>query len=244
MPSNHHKDEVFRKKRIVKNPIKFKLQLNEEQKEAKAKILDHTLSILAGRAGSGKTLLACNIALDGLLRRHYTKIIITRPTASKEEIGFLPGDLREKMDPWIQPIYQNMYSLYDKAKVEKLIEDGKVEIVPLAFMRGGTFLDSCIIVDEAQNVTHEQMEMISTRIGLRSKMIVCGDDHQVDLRSKADSGFRFLYAAARRIKKMTSITLMQNHRDPIVDDLIEVYEEAEEKGIFKGTSGSSGKSRK
>ena len=148
------------------------------------------------------------------------------------------------MDPWIQPIYQNMYSLYDKVKIEKLIEDGKIEIVPLAFMRGRTFLDSCIIVDEAQNVTHEQMEMISTRIGLRSKMIVCGDDHQVDLRSKADSGFRFLYAAARKIKNMTGITLNKNHRDPIVDDLIVVYEEAEERGIFKGTSGSSGRSRK
>ena len=243
MTSNHHTDEVFRPKRIVKNPIKFKLQLNEEQKEAKAKILENTLTILAGRAGSGKTLLACNVALDGLLRRHYSKIIITRPTVSKEEIGFLPGDLREKMDPWIQPIYQNMYALYDKAKVEKLIEDGKIEIVPLAFMRGRTFLDSCIIVDEAQNVTHEQMEMIATRIGLRSKMVVCGDDHQIDLRGKADSGFRFLYAASRRIKKMTGVTLMQNHRDPIVDDLIEIYEEASEKGILS-TSGSSGKSKK
>mgnify|MGYP003112292729 FL=1 len=148
------------------------------------------------------------------------------------------------MDPWIQPIYQNMYSLYDKVKVEKLIEDGKIEIVPLAFMRGRTFLDSCIIVDEAQNVTHEQMEMISTRIGLRSKMIVCGDDHQVDLRSKADSGFRFLYAASRRIKNMDGVTLMQNHRDPIVDDLIEVYEEASLKGITRGSAGSSGRSRK
>jgi len=88
----------------VKNPIKFKITLNEEQKEAKAKILENTLTILAGRAGSGKTLLAVQIALDGLLRRHYEKIIITRPTVSKEEIGFLPGDLREKMDPWIQPI--------------------------------------------------------------------------------------------------------------------------------------------
>ena len=244
MTSNHHKDEIFRKKRIVKNPIKFKLQLNEEQKEAKAKILDHTLSILAGRAGSGKTLLACNVALDGLLRRHYTKIIITRPTVSKEEIGFLPGDLREKMDPWIQPIYQNMYSLYDKAKVEKLIEDGKIEIVPLAFMRGRTFLDSCIIVDEAQNVTHEQMEMISTRIGLRSKMIVCGDDHQVDLRSKENIPEKYLNSSARKIKNMTGITLNKNHRDPIVDDLIVVYEDAEERGIFKGTSGSSGRSRK
>ncbi len=244
MPSKPHTDEVHRKQRIVKNPIKFKISLNEEQKEAKQKILDNTLTLLAGRAGSGKTLLACQVALDGLIRRHYSKIIITRPTVSKEEIGFLPGDLREKMDPWIQPIYQNMYALYDKVKVEKLIEDGKIEIVPLAFMRGRTFLDSCIIVDEAQNVTHEQMEMISTRIGLRSKMIICGDDHQVDLKSKRESGFRFLYSAARKVKKMCSITLMQNHRDPIVDNLIEIYEEAENRGIIKGSSGTSGKARR
>ena len=244
MTSNHHKDEVFRAKRVVKNPIKFKISLNEEQKLAKEEILKHTLTILAGRAGSGKTLLACQVALDGILRRHYEKIIITRPTVSKEEIGFLPGDLREKMDPWIQPIYQNMYSLFDKGKVEKLIEDGKIEIVPLAFMRGRTFLDSCIIVDEAQNVTHEQMEMISTRIGLRSKMIVCGDDHQVDLKSKRESGFRFLYKSARRIKNMFSITLLQNHRDPIVDDLISLYEDANENGIKLGSSGTSGRSRK
>ena len=244
MTSKPHTDEIHRQQRIVKNPIKFKITLNEEQKEAKAKILENTLTILAGRAGSGKTLLAVQIALDGLLRRHYEKIIITRSTVSKEEIGFLPGDLREKMDPWIQPIYQNMYALYDKVKIEKLIEDGKIEIVPLAFMRGRTFLDSCIIVDEAQNVTHEQMEMIATRIGLRSKMIVCGDDHQVDLKSKRESGFRFLYTASRKVKNMTGITLVENHRDPIVDDLIQVYEDAAEQGITLGSSGTSGKSRK
>ena len=244
MTSNHHTDELFREKRIVKNPINFKIPLNEEQKNAKDEILKNTLTILAGRAGSGKTLLAVQVALDGLLRRHFTKIIITRPTVSKEEIGFLPGDLREKMDPWIQPIYQNMYALYDKEKVEKLIADGAIEIVPLAFMRGRTFLDSCIIVDEAQNVTHEQMEMIATRIGLRSKMIVCGDDHQVDLKSRRDSGFRFLYTAGRKIKNMCSITLVKNHRDPIVDDLISLYEEAAEIGIITGSAGTSGKLKK
>ena len=244
MTSNHHNDEIFREKKIIKNPIKFKIPLNEEQKQAKDEILKNTLTILAGRAGSGKTLLACQVALDGLLRRHFTKIIITRPTVSKEEIGFLPGDLREKMDPWIQPIYQNMYALYDKEKVEALINDGKIEIVPLAFMRGRTFLDSCIIVDEAQNVTHEQMEMIATRIGLRSKMIVCGDDYQVDLKSRRDSGFRFLYTAGRKIKNMCSITLIKNHRDPIVDDLITLYEEASENGITTNSSGTNGKSKK
>ena len=244
MASHHHDDEVFRQQRRPKNPIKFQITLNEEQKEDKSKILENTLTLLAGKAGSGKTLLACQIALDKLFMREAEKVIITRPTVSKEEIGFLPGDLREKMDPWVQPIYQNMFMLYDKEKIEKLIEEGKIEIVPLSFMRGRTFLDSVIIVDEAQNVTHEQMEMIVTRIGLRSKMIICGDDGQVDLKSRRDSGFKFLYAAARKVKNMVGITLTQNHRDPIVDDLIELYEEAEANGMDLGTSGNSKRGRR
>ena len=244
MAANHHNDEVFREKRKPKNPIKFKITLNEEQKEAKAKILENTVTLLGGSAGSGKTLLACQIALEKLFMREIDKIIITRPTVSKEEIGFLPGDLREKMDPWVQPIYQNMFALYDKVKIEKLIEEGKIEIVPVSFMRGRTFLDSCVIVDEAQNVTHEQMEMIVTRLGLRSKMIVCGDDHQVDLKSKRESGFRFLYKSMRTIKNGISITLLKNHRDPIVDDLIQVYEKASAQGINLGSSGTSGRNKK
>mgnify|MGYP001372749722 FL=1 len=225
MPARKYDDEVFRQKRVVKNPIKFKVPLNEEQKHAKAVILKHTVTILAGKAGSGKTLLACQVALDGLFRRHYEKIIITRPTVSKEEIGFLPGDLHQKMDPWVQPIYQNMYLLYGKDKVDPFIQSGQIEIVPVAFMRGRTFLDSCVIVDEAQNVTNQQMEMIATRIGLRSKMIICGDDGQVDLKNKSESGFKFLYKSARLIKNLAAITLQENHRDPIVDDLIDLYEQ-------------------
>ena len=244
MASNHHSDEVFREKRKPKNPIKFKITLNEEQKEAKSKILNNTLTLLAGKAGSGKTLLACQIALERLFMKDVGKIIITRPTVSKEDIGFLPGDLREKMDPWVQPIYQNMFTLYDKVKIEKLIEEGKIEIVPVSFMRGRTFLDSVIIVDEAQNVTHEQMEMIVTRIGLRSKMIVCGDDYQVDLKSKRDSGFKFLYIAARRVKNMIGITLLQNHRDPIVDSLLDLYEEATEKGIVNSPNETTKRQKK
>jgi phosphate starvation-inducible PhoH-like protein len=213
----------------VKNPIKFNISLNEEQKLAKEQILNNTVTVLAGKAGSGKTLLACQVALDGLFRRHYEKIIITRPTVSKEEIGFLPGDLHQKMDPWVQPIYQNMYLLYGKEKIDPYIKEGKIEIVPVAFMRGRTFLDSCVIVDEAQNVTMTQMEMIATRIGLRSKMIVCGDDGQVDLKNRRDSGFKFLYNQGKKVKNVVSITLFENHRDPVVDDLIEVYEEYYEK---------------
>ena len=244
MASKPHTDDVYRPKRIPKNPINFKIQLNEEQKEAKAKILENTVTLLAGNAGSGKTLLACNIALDGLFRRQYDKVIITRPTVSKEEIGFLPGDLREKMDPWVQPIYQNMFLLYDKVKIEKFIQDGKIEIVPVSFMRGRTFLDSIVIVDEAQNVTHDQMEMIVTRIGKRSKMIVCGDTHQVDLKKKEDSGFKFLYSAAKKIKNMESITLLTNNRDEIVQDLIDYYNEAYDKNKIVGTAGSSGAQRR
>ena len=129
MPSKPYTDKVYTPKRIVKNPIKFKLQLNEEQKTSKATILENTITLLAGQAGSGKTLLACNIALDGLFRRIYDKVIITRPTVSKEEIGFLPGDMREKMDPWVQPIYQNMYLLYDKVKIENEYEYNKTSYI-------------------------------------------------------------------------------------------------------------------
>ena len=244
MTQPSHEDDIFKEKRKPKNPIKFKIQLNEEQKEAKAKILENTITLLAGAAGSGKTMLACQIALEKLFMRDCEKVIITRPTVSREEIGFLPGDLREKMDPWVQPIYQNMFLLYDKDKVEKCINEGQIEIVPVSFMRGRTFVNAIVIVDEAQNVTHEQMEMIVTRIGKNSKMMVCGDDAQVDLKQKRDSGFKFLYAAAKKIKNLCAITLKQNHRDPIVEDLINLYNDAYEKGLTLGTSGTNGASKK
>ena len=108
-------------------------------------------------------------------------------------------------------------------------------------MRGRTFMDSVVIVDEAQNVTHEQMEMIVTRLGLRSKMIICGDDAQVDLKSKRDSGFRFLYTAAKKIKNLEAISLKTNHRNPIVEDLVALYETAAEQGINLATTGSYNK---
>ena len=134
-----------------------------------------------------------------------------------------------------------MYTLYDKEKIEKFIQDGQIEIVPVSFMRGRTFLDSVVIVDEAQNVTHEQMEMIVTRIGKGSKMMICGDDAQVDLKQKRDSGFKFLYAAAKKIKNLCAISLKLNHRDPIVEDLINLYNDAYEQGFSLNTNGNSKK---
>mgnify|MGYP006084612721 FL=1 len=238
MASKAHTDDIYREKRSPKNPIKFAISLNEEQKEAKAKILGNTVTLLGGAAGSGKTLLACNVALDGLFRKKYDKIIITRPTVSNEDIGFLPGDLKDKMDPWVQPIYQNFYSLYGKEKMQKYFENGAIEIVPVSFMRGRTFLDAVVIVDEAQNVTHTQMEMIISRLGLRSKMIICGDSHQIDLRKKSDSGFKFLYKASKKIKNLEAITLVTNHREPIVEDLLDFYRDEQDKRPNTKISGS------
>lgn len=222
-------EKIREEKQKPKGPIKFQLQLNEEQKVAKEKILNNAITILSGKAGSGKTLLACQVALDLLFKKVIQKIVITRPTVSKEEIGFLPGDLREKMEPWMQPIYANFYQLYNKEKIDEILESGAIEIVPVAFMRGRTFLDTFVIVDEAQNCTADQMEMIVSRLGLRSKMVICGDTQQVDLKSKGDSGFKFLLSVASRVKDMTSQTLITNHRHPIVDALLDEYELLKEK---------------
>ena len=146
--------------------------------------------------------------------------------------------MREKMDPWVQPIYQNFFTLYGKDRMQKYFDQDLIEIVPVSFMRGRTFLDSVVIVDEAQNVTHEQMEMIVSRLGLRSKMIICGDAHQIDLRKKSDSGFKFLYKASRKVKNLEAITLTTNHREPIVEDLLEFYREEQEKRPNTRLSGS------
>ena len=225
MASNHHTDEVFREKRIIKNPIKFKIPLNEEQKAAKEEILNNTLTILAGRAGSGKTLLACQIGLEKLFMRDVEKVIITRPTVSKEEIGFLPGDLGQKMDPWVQPIYQNMFLLYDKVKVEELIKEGKIEIVPVSFMRGRTFVNSFVIVDEAQNVTQDQMETVLGRLGKGSKMVICGDLAQIDLKVKKETGFSFLTRIEEQVKGFKVFALKANHRHQIVEPILKVYQD-------------------
>ena len=212
-------------KKKPKNPIKFKLSLNQEQKEAKQIIYDNPVSVLRGMAGSGKTLLAVQIALDLLFNREIEKIVITRPTVSKEDIGFLPGSMKEKLDPWLAPIYANLEMLYDKEKIEKFLNDEIIEILPFPFMRGRTLVNACVIVDEAQNVTTGQMEMALGRLGIGSKMIICGDSAQIDLKSKKESGFDFLNTLAARIQGVKVINLKQNHRHPIVSEILEVYKE-------------------
>lgn len=223
MPSNNHNDDVFVQKRRPKNPIKFNVQLNDEQKAAKALILENPITLLKGMAGSGKTLVATQCALDMLFTGQVAKVIITRPTVSKEEIGFLPGDIREKMDPWLAPIYHNLYMLYNKEKVDKELEKESIEIVPFAFMRGRTFVDSFVIVDEAQNVTHSQMETVIGRLGKGSKMVICGDMAQIDLKDKRETGFSFLYRIEEQVEGFKTASLEYNHRHDIVAPILNVY---------------------
>jgi len=221
----NNNEEVFKEKRKPKGEIKFKLSLNEEQKEAKQIILDNPVTLIKGMAGSGKTLLACQIALDMVFKREMSKIVITRPTVSKEEIGFLPGDLKEKMDPWLAPIYSNLYLLYDKDKIDKMVQENQIEIVPFAFMRDRTFPNSIVIVDECQNITGPQTEMMLGRLGKGGKMIFCGDLSQVDLKSKKDSGISFFARLEERIKGVRIISLKKNHRHEIVEEILKTYDE-------------------
>lgn len=225
MTSNHHTDPIFVEKRRPKNPIKFKINLNDEQKAAKEIVLQTPITLLRGMAGSGKTLLACQIALDMLFKKDTEKIVITRPTVAREEIGFLPGDIKEKLDPWLAPIYANLYLLYDKEKIDKMIADGTIEIVPFAFMRGRTFPNNVVIVDECQNITHAQTELVLGRLGKGGKMMFCGDLSQTDLKNKKDSGIGFFNRLEENIKGVRVITLKTNHRHEIVEPILKVYED-------------------
>jgi phosphate starvation-inducible PhoH-like protein len=212
-------------KRKPKNPIKFKIELNEEQKVAKSLIFENPVVLIKGQAGSGKTLLACQCALDMFFKREIEKIVITRPTVAKEDIGFLPGDLKEKMDPWLAPIYANLYMLYNREGVDKMAQEGHIEIVPFAFMRGRTFPNTFVLVDECQNITHGQTEMMLGRLGKGGKMVFCGDISQTDLKNKKDSGISFFTRLEENVKGVRICALKTNHRHEIVEPILQVYSE-------------------
>jgi phosphate starvation-inducible PhoH-like protein len=212
-------------RKTIKNKIQFQLKLNEEQKIIKSNALLDTISVFLCKAGSGKTLLATQIALECLFYREFDKIIITRPTVSNEDLGFLPGNIKEKMDPWLAPIHANMFMLYSKEKIEKMITEDKIEIAPISFLRGRTFVNACVIVDESQNVTKAQMEMILSRLGINSKMMLTGDSAQIDLKNKKDSGLPYLYEMRDKIKGLGVYELKTNHRHPIVDDILKYFED-------------------
>lgn len=222
-----HTQDKFKEKRKPKGPIKFQVSLNEEQKRAKETILNNHITVISGMAGSGKTMLACQIALDMLFKKEVEKIIIARPTVTaREEIGFLPGGIKDKLDPFVAPIMDNFNRLYNKDKVEKEIAEGNIEIIPFAFMRGRNFSNSFVILDEAQNITDIQMELAVTRLCEGSKMVIVGDTNQVDLRQRKDSGLFFLTkVVAPSIEGVASVHLKTNHRHPIVESVLETYKQ-------------------
>ena len=205
-----------------KGAVRFSLSLSEEQKKAKTQILEHPFNFIVGKAGSGKTLLACQVALDMFFKRKINKIIITRPTVSTEDNGFLPGSEKEKMEPWIVPIKSNMRKIYNKPLIlEKMENDESIELVSLAHFRGRTFDNSVVIVDEFQNLTRSQLAMAIGRLGKDSTMIFCGDSYQIDLKDKNYSAYHDM-AKLINSKYVYKCVLEDSHRHDAIDDLLEL----------------------
>ena len=209
-------------KKPPKGSVRFSLSLSPEQKSAKQAILHHPYNFIVGKAGSGKTLLACQVALDMFFKRQIDKIIITRPTVSTEDNGFLPGSEKEKMEPWIVPIKSNMRKIYNKPLIlEKMEKEESIELVSLAHFRGRTFENAVIIVDEFQNLTRSQFRMALGRLGKNSTMIFCGDNQQIDLKDKN-------YSAIVDLSKIDNSqyvykrVLLDNHRHIAIDEVFEL----------------------
>jgi len=209
-------------KQPPKTSVRFSITLSDEQKKAKTQILKHPFNFVVGNAGSGKTLLAVQTALDMFFKRQYNKIIITRPTVSTEDNGFLPGSEKEKMEPWLVPIMSNMRKVYNKPeKLDRMTEDEDIELVSLAHFRGRTFDNSVVIVDEFQNLTRSQFMMALSRLGKDSIMIFCGDNQQIDLKDRN-------YSAIHEVSKIMSsdyvykVVLEDNHRHEALFDVLEL----------------------
>ena len=205
-----------------KGSVRFSLSLSSEQKSAKQAILHHPYNFIVGKAGSGKTLLACQIALDMFFKRMINKIIITRPTVSTEDNGFLPGSEKEKMEPWLVPIRSNMKKIYNKPLIlDKMEKDESIELVSLAHFRGRTFEKSIIIVDEFQNLTRAQFKMALGRLGKGSTMIFCGDNQQIDLKDKNYSAIHDLPKIDDSLYVYKRV-LQDNHRHEAIDEVFEL----------------------
>ena len=180
-----------------------------------------------GPAGSGKTYLAVIYAVWQLKNHKIKKIILTRPAVEAgENLGFLPGDLKEKIDPYLRPLYDALYEMLGKENTEKYIEKGIIEIAPLAYMRGRTLEDAFIILDEAQNTTTMQMKMFLTRLGFNSKMVITGDITQIDLRNNVKSGLEQVKNILQDIEEIKFVTMTTSDvcRHPLVQKIIDAYE--------------------
>lgn len=210
-------------KRIPKNPVRFKVTLTPEQKTAKSVILDNKITIVSGIAGTSKTFLAVQTALDQFFKREVNRITIMRPTVASEDIGHLPGNVDEKMSMWMIPIVENMYLMYNKQNIDKMISEGNIRMLPLQFTQGVTFVNEFVILDEAQNATVEQISMVLTRLGEGSTIVLTGDPKQIQLRNSEKSGLQKLINLCHKIDKLEHVHLTVNHRDPIVEQIVKLY---------------------
>lgn len=209
-------------KRVPKDEVKFSISLSEEQKNAKSCILEHPFNFIIGKAGSGKTLLAVQIALDLFFKREVEHIIITRPTVGTEDNGFLPGSEAEKMDPWLVPIRDNMRKVYNYPEKLKALELKKdVELVSLTHFRGRTFDNAAVIVDEFQNLTKQQLSMAVGRLGKNSWMMFCGDSQQIDLKYQNDSAIHEI-AKLKESEFVYQVALRDNHRHVAIDGVLKL----------------------
>jgi Phosphate starvation-inducible protein PhoH, predicted ATPase len=204
---------------------------NHNQAEYVRAILTHDVNFGVGPAGTGKTYLAVACAVDALERQEIRRILLTRPAVEAgEKLGFLPGDLAQKVDPYLRPLYDALFEMLGFEKVEKLIERNVIEVAPLAYMRGRTLNDAFIILDESQNTTCEQMKMFLTRIGFNSRAVITGDITQVDLPRGQKSGLRHVIEVLKDVDDV-SFTFFQASdvvRHPVVQRIVQAYEAFDE----------------
>ena len=211
---------------IIKTPKKSIIPRSEKQKEYVRALRQNEVIISTGPAGTGKTFLAVAIGLTMLLEKKIERIILSRPAVEAgERLGFLPGDMKEKVDPYLRPLYDSLYDLFHFEKIQRMIEIGDIEIAPLAFMRGRTLKNSFAILDEAQNATDTQIKMFLTRIGENSKIVVNGDPSQIDLPNKKMSG---LDRSKKILSSLNEIAVVDfDHSDvvrhPLVSKIVKAY---------------------
>ncbi len=229
-PSTALKD-LFQKAIPVSSRKRPVAPKNETQRKYVDAIREHDIVFGIGPAGTGKTYLAMATAVSALLRREVSRIILVRPAVEAgEKLGFLPGDLYEKVNPYLRPLYDALYDMIETEKANKLVERGDIEIAPLAFMRGRTLNDSFIILDEAQNTTTEQMKMFLTRLGFNSKTVVTGDITQIDLPSGRNSGLIEVQKILDDIEGIRFVYFTNKDvvRHKLVQQIIKAYERYEE----------------
>ena len=211
---------------VIKTPKKSVIPRSKKQKEYVKALKTNQIIMSLGPAGTGKTYLAVAAALSMLLEKKVERIILSRPAVEAgEKLGFLPWDMKEKIDPYLRPLYDSLHDMFDYDKIQRKIESGEIEIAPLAFMRGRTLKNCFAILDEAQNATQTQIKMFLTRIGENSKLVVNGDPSQIDLLNKSHSGLVQSQNILKGIKEISIINFDQNDviRHPLVTKIVEAY---------------------